>query len=68
MSRASRIVKFAPLTAVRCSRSVASNASCNSGGTREVSPTTSPGSNARASPGSPSVASRSPPLNFPANR
>lgn len=35
---------------------------------RAVSPTTSPGSNARASAGNPSVASRNPARNRPANR
>ncbi|MET8785537.1 hypothetical protein [Streptomyces sp. NPDC004589] len=43
-------------------------ASSNSGVTREVSPTTSPGSSARASGPSPSVASRSPARNPPAQR
>lgn len=68
MSRNSTTVRFDPETASRCSRSVALKASCRSGGTREVSPTTSPGSKARASGGSPSVASRSPARSRPASR
>ncbi len=49
-------------------RSVASKASSSSGVTREVSPTTSPGSSARASASRPSVAFRSPSRSLPANR
>lgn len=47
---------------------MALNASCRSGGTLEVSPTTSPGNRARASGASPSVASRSPTRSRPASR
>lgn len=61
-------MKLPPLTASRCVRSVALNASSSSGVTREVSPTTSPGSSARASASSPSVACRRPSRNRPANR
>lgn len=68
MSRNSTTVRFDPETASRWSRSVALNASCRSGGTREVSPTTSPGNRARASGASPSVASRSPARSRPASR
>lgn len=68
MSRNSTTVRFDPETASRCSRSVARNASCRSGGTLEVSPTTRPGSRALASDASPSVASRSPARNRPASR
>lgn len=68
MSRNSTTVRLDPDTAKRCSRSVARNASSRSGGTREVSPTTSPGSRARASGASPSVASRSPARSLPAAR
>lgn len=68
MSRASRIVRLLPETASVCARSVSLKASSNSGVMRAVSPTTSPGNNARASPGSPSVASRNPARNRPANR
>lgn len=68
MSRNSTTVRFDPETASRCSRSVARKASCSSGSTLKVSPTTSPGSRARASGASPSVASRSPARNRPANR
>lgn len=68
MSRNSTTVRLDPDTASRCSRSVALNASCRSGGTRDVSPTTSPGSRALASGASPSVASRSPARSRPANR
>lgn len=62
------IVRLLPDTASVCARSVALKASSSSGVIREVSPTTSPGSSARASAGSPSVASRSPARNRPANR
>lgn len=62
------IVRLLPDTASVCARSVSLKASSSSGVIREVSPTTSPGSSARASPGSPSVASRSPARNRPANR
>ncbi len=48
--------------------SVARNASSSSGGTREVSPTTSAGSRARASGESPSAAVRSPARSRPASR
>ncbi len=68
MSRNSTTVRFDPETASRWSRSVARKASCRSGGTLEVSPTTSPGSRALASGGSPSVASRSPARSRPASR
>ncbi|OKK19500.1 hypothetical protein AMK16_15500 [Streptomyces sp. CB00455] len=68
MSRNSTTVRLEPETARRCSRSVARKASCRSGGTREVSPTTSPGSRALASGASPSVTSRSPARNRPAIR
>ncbi len=53
---------------MRCSMSVARNASSSSGGTREVSPTTSAGSSARASGESPSVAVRNPARSRPASR
>ncbi len=66
VSRARTSVRLLPETAIRCSRSVARNASSRSGGTREVSPTTSPGSSARASAESPSVALRSPSRSRPA--
>lgn len=68
MSRKSTTVRLEPETASRCSRSVARNASCRSGSTREVSPTTSPGSRALASGASPSVTSRSPARSRPAIR
>lgn len=68
MSRNRTTVRLEPDTASKCSRSVARNASCRSGGTREVSPTTSPGSRALASAGSPSVAVRSPARRLPATR
>lgn len=68
MSRNSTTVRLDPETASRCSRSVARKASCRSGGTLDVSPTTSPGSRALASGASPSVASRSPARSRPANR
>lgn len=68
MSRNSTTVRLEPDTASRCSRSVARNASCRSGSTREVSPTTSPGSRALASGASPSVTSRSPARSRPAIR
>lgn len=68
MSRNSTTVRLEPETASRCSRSVARKASCRSGGTLEVSPTTSPGSRALASGASPSVASRSPARSRPAIR
>ncbi len=68
MSRNSTTVRFDPETASRWSRSVARKASCRSGGTLEVSPTTSPGSRARASGASPSVAPRSPARSRPASR
>ncbi len=67
-SSARRIVKLAPETASVCVRSVSLKASSSSGVIREVSPTTSPGNSARASAGSPSVASRSPARNRPASR
>ncbi len=67
-SRASTIVKLAPDTASVCARSVSLNASSSSGVIRDVSPTTRPGSSARASAGSPSVASRSPARSRPASR
>ncbi len=66
--RSSRTARLPPDTASRCVRSVALKASSRSGGTREVSPTTSPGSSARASGASPSVASRSPARSRPAAR
>jgi hypothetical protein len=62
------MVRLLPDTASKCVRSVASKASCRSGGIREVSPTTSPGSRARASGASPDVASRSPARRPPAVR
>lgn len=62
------IVRLLPETARVCARSVSLKASSSSGVIREVSPTTSPGSNALASSGSPSVAARSPARNRPANR
>ncbi|CAM5234803.1 hypothetical protein STENM223S_09425 [Streptomyces tendae] len=62
------MVKLAPDTASVCVRSVSLNASSRSGVTRRVSPTTSPGSNARASVGRSSVASRRPDRNRPASR
>ncbi len=68
VSSASSSVRLLPETASRCVMSVARNASSRSGGTREVSPTTSPGSSARASGDSPSVAVRSPARNRPASR
>lgn len=68
ISRNSTTVRLDPDTASRCTRSVARKASSRSGGTREVSPTTSPGSSARASGGRPSVASRSPARKAPATR
>ena len=68
MSTASMIMRFAPLTASRCVMSVARNAASRSAGSREVSPTTSPGSRPRASPSSPAVASRSPERRPPAVR
>lgn len=68
MRRKSTTVRLDPETASRCSRSVARNASCRSGSTREVSPTTSPGSRALASGASPSVTSRSPARSRPAIR
>lgn len=68
MSRTSTMVRLLPDTASRCVRSLASKASCRSGVIREVSPTTSPGSSARASGASPSVASRSPARSPPAVR
>lgn len=68
MSRNSTTVRFDPDTASRCSRSVALKASCRSVGTREVSPTTRPGSSALASGPSPSVASRRPARSDPATR
>ncbi len=68
MSRMRTTVRLLPETASRCVRSVASKASCRSGSMREVSPTTSPGSSARASGASPSVASRSPARRSPATR
>ncbi|CAM5250458.1 hypothetical protein SHIRM173S_00538 [Streptomyces hirsutus] len=61
-------MKLAPETARVCVRSVSLNASSSSGVTREVSPTTSPGSRARASADSPSVAARSPARSRPASR
>lgn len=66
MSRKSTTVRLDPETASRCSRSVARNASFRSGSTREVSPTTRPGSRALASGASPSVTSRSPARSRPA--
>lgn len=68
VSSASTSVRLLPETAIRCSMSVARNASSSSGGTREVSPTTSAGSSARASGESPSVAVRSPARSRPASR
>lgn len=68
MSRNSTTVRLDPETASRCRRSVARKASWRSGGTLEVSPTTSPGSRALASGASPAVASRSPARNRPASR
>ncbi|CAM5392345.1 hypothetical protein SANTM175S_03843 [Streptomyces antimycoticus] len=69
VSRASTSVRLLPDTAMRWSVSVARNASSSSGGTREVSATTSAGSNARASGESPSLAVRSPaPQPPPASR
>lgn len=68
ISRNRTTVRLDPDTASRCSRSVARKASCRSDGTREVSPTTSPGSRARASGASPSVAVRSPARSRPAKR
>ncbi|MDQ0943616.1 hypothetical protein QFZ67_005321 [Streptomyces sp. V1I1] len=68
ISRTSTTVRLLPDTASRCVRSVASKATCSSGVIREVSPTTSPGSRARASGASPSVASRSPARSPPAVR
>lgn len=68
ISRASTIVRLLPETASKWVRSVARKASSRSGGTREVSPTTRPGSRARASGRSPSVASRSPARRCPASR
>ncbi|KOY57336.1 hypothetical protein ADK59_13840 [Streptomyces sp. XY332] len=68
MSRNSTTVRLDPDTASRCSRSVERNAASRSGGTREVSPTTSPGSRALASGASPSVASRSPARSLAASR
>lgn len=62
------IVRLLPDTARVCARSVSLNASSSSGVIREVSPTTSPGSSALASAGSPSVAARSPARNRPADR
>ncbi len=67
-SRASRMVKLAPDTARVWVRSVSRNARSSSGVTREMSPTTSPGSSARASSGRSSVASRSPARSRPASR
>ncbi len=58
ISSARTRVRLLPETASRWVRSVARKASARSGGTREVSPTTKPGSSARASGRSPSVASR----------
>lgn len=68
MSSISTTVRLDPETANRCSRSVALKAAWRSSGTLEVSPTTSPGSRALASAGSPSVASRSPARRCPAIR
>ncbi|CAO0838028.1 hypothetical protein SMICM17S_05992 [Streptomyces microflavus] len=68
MRRKRRIERFAPETASKCVRSVALKASWSSGETLEVSPTTSPGSSARASGSRPSVASRSPERSSPAAR
>ncbi len=68
ISRIRTIVRLLPDTARRCVRSVASKASCSSGRTREVSPTTRPGRSARASGARSSVASRSPALSPPAVR
>lgn len=68
ISSARTMVRLLPETARRWVRSVARNASCSSIGTREVSPTTSPGNSARASGASPSVASRSPARSLPAVR
>ena len=62
------MVRLLPETARVCARSVSLKASSSSGVMRAVSPTTSPGSSARASAGNPSVASRSPARNRPANR
>ncbi len=62
------MVKFAPDTARVWVRSVSRNAWSSSGVTRAVSPTTSPGSSARASWGRSSVASRSPARSRPASR
>ena len=62
------IVRLLPETARVWARSVSLKASSSSGVMREVSPTTSPGSSARASAGSPSVAVRSPARSRPANR
>lgn len=68
MRRKSTTVRLDPETASRCSRSVARKASCRSGSTREVSPTTSPGSRALASGARSSVTSRSPARSRPAIR
>ncbi len=68
MSRKSTTVRLDPDTASRWSRSVARKASCRSGGTLEVSPTTSPGNRAPASGARPAVASRSPARSRPARR
>ncbi|CAM5263628.1 hypothetical protein SCANM63S_07390 [Streptomyces canarius] len=68
MSNASRTVRLLPETASVCARSVSSKAWSSSGVIREVSPTTSPGSSARASPGRSSVASRRPARSRPAQR
>ncbi len=67
-SSASTMVKLAPDTASVWVRSVSLNASSSSGVTRAVSPTTRPGSSARASAGRSSVASRRPARNRPASR